>query len=66
MKICTNLLWSVRVNNESIDINNIFIAFRCTDGYMGSRCEYKDLDGSYLRKFLYIYDCIQSIYVFKQ
>ena len=23
---------------------------RCADGYMGQRCEFKDLDGSYLRK----------------
>lgn len=23
---------------------------RCSDGYMGQRCEFKDLDGSYLRK----------------
>ena len=25
--------------------------FRCANGYMGPRCEYKDLDGSYLREF---------------
>jgi hypothetical protein len=24
--------------------------FRCADGYMGQRCEFKDLDGTYLRK----------------
>lgn len=24
---------------------------RCADGYMGPRCEYKDLDGSYIRKY---------------
>lgn len=29
----------------------LFFSFRCTDGYMGSRCEYKDLDGSYLREY---------------
>jgi len=31
----------------------ITIAFfsRCADGYMGQRCEFKDLDGSYLRKY---------------
>lgn len=23
----------------------------CADGYMGQRCEFKDLEGSYLRKF---------------
>lgn len=28
-----------------------FLRFRCADGYMGQRCEFKDLDGSYLRKY---------------
>lgn len=28
----------------------IFLVYRCAEGYMGPRCEYKDLDGSYLRK----------------
>lgn len=28
--------------------------FRCAEGYVGERCEYKDLDGSYLRKYLKI------------
>ena len=27
-----------------------FLFTRCTEGYMGQRCEYKDLEGSYLRK----------------
>lgn len=31
-----------------IDVFNQFR--RCADGYMGPRCEYKNLDGSYLRK----------------
>lgn len=25
---------------------------RCADGFMGQRCEFKDLDGSYLRKYI--------------
>lgn len=28
----------------------LFLPFRCADGYMGPRCEYKNLDGTYLRK----------------
>lgn len=26
----------------------IIFIFRCRDGYIGPRCDYKDLDGSYL------------------
>lgn len=29
-------------------IDNDFSFDRCADGYMGQRCEFKDLDGSYL------------------
>lgn len=26
---------------------------RCPDGFVGPRCEFKDLDGTYLRKYSY-------------
>lgn len=46
-------------------LKNLSIFFslpsRCTDGYMGSRCEYKDLDGSYLRKYFF---CFHSHFPF--
>ena len=29
------------------------LSYRCTEGFMGQRCEYKDLDGSYLRKLTF-------------
>lgn len=32
----------------------ILLFCRCAEGYMGPRCEYKDLDGSYLRKLHFI------------
>lgn len=36
--------------------NEIFPYFyRCADGYMGQRCEFKDLDGSYLREYIFYY-----------
>lgn len=36
---------------ETDDLNIICkFCYRCAEGYMGPRCEYKDLDGSYLRK----------------
>lgn len=36
---------------RSMFINFISLPFRrCADGYMGPRCEYKNLDGTYLRK----------------
>jgi hypothetical protein len=28
------------------------VVFRCPDGYIGPRCDYKDLDGSYLGEFV--------------
>lgn len=39
-----------------------FLFHRCADGYMGQRCEFKDLDGSYLRKLFLdiIYDFINE------
>lgn len=47
--------------NFKLVYNNIFykgcvlityfsLSNRCAEGYMGQRCEFKDLDGSYLRK----------------
>lgn len=29
----------------------------CADGYMGQRCEFKDLDGTYIRKYLFWLSC---------
>lgn len=31
--------------------------YRCADGYMGQRCEFKDLDGSYLREYIFFIIC---------
>lgn len=32
--------------------NGIYnFVYRCANGYIGQRCEFKDLDGSYLRKY---------------
>ncbi|KAG8191883.1 hypothetical protein JTE90_019818 [Oedothorax gibbosus] len=31
--------------------DSILYNCECADGYMGQRCEFKDLDGSYLRKY---------------
>lgn len=36
------------------DLKNVFFISRCAEGYMGQRCEFKDLDGSYLRKCLFL------------
>lgn len=44
----------------------LYLLHRCADGYMGPRCEYKDLDGSYLRKLFrtrQISDIILKIYL---
>jgi hypothetical protein len=34
--------------------------YRCADGYMGQRCEFKDLDGSYLREYRFSYYLLQD------
>jgi len=31
-------------------MNYLCLLCRCANGYIGQRCEFKDLDGSYLRK----------------
>ena len=33
------------------DVCSLRRTSRCADGYMGQRCEFKDLDGSYLRNY---------------
>lgn len=35
---------------HSVKINSLIMC-RCAEGYQGSRCEYKDLDGSYIREY---------------
>lgn len=40
-----NDLTAQQVTNHQV----LLFVSRCTEGYMGQRCEYKDLDGSYLR-----------------
>lgn len=44
-----SLIFDWMTDLESV---SFFELFRCADGYMGQRCEFKDLDGSYLRKYL--------------
>lgn len=34
--------------------------FRCAEGYVGPRCEYKDLDGSYLRTYFVIFNILMQ------
>lgn len=34
---------------------NLLYNCECADGYMGPRCEYKDLDGSYIRKYFFFF-----------
>lgn len=38
----------------SLTVVSLFhhVPCRCVDGYMGQRCEFKDLEGSYLREYL--------------
>lgn len=43
--LLTEAMLRLRLFREKLLI--IFI-FRCRDGYIGPRCDYKDLDGSYL------------------
>ena len=45
----------VVIKKEKKELIILSFAFcsRCTEGYMGQRCEYKDLEGSYLRKDLF-------------
>ena len=31
--------------------DSILYNCECADGYMGQRCEFKDLDGTYLREY---------------
>jgi hypothetical protein len=33
----------------------IFLFYRCAEGFIGQRCEFKDLDGSYMRKYELVY-----------
>ena len=37
--------------------DSILYNCECADGFMGQRCEFKDLDGSYLRKCLFRGPC---------
>ena len=32
-------------------LKSVLFYFRCSDGFMGQRCEFKDLDGTYVCKF---------------
>ena len=41
------------VNDISLFLIDFLILIsRCADGFMGQRCEFKDLDGTYLRKYV--------------
>ena len=39
-----------KIRSVIINYYQYYFYLRCADGFMGQRCEFKDLDGSYLRK----------------